>query len=59
MADIYVGDTFSSFEDLERTIAKYQKEHFVQFYKRDSRTIELSFRRATNKNIIRMSNIRT
>ena len=49
MADITVGDTFSSFEDLERRIDKYQKQHFVQFYKRDSRTIESSIRRATNK----------
>ena len=49
MADICVGDTFSCFEDLERTVAKYQKEHFVQLYKRDSRTIESSIRRATNK----------
>ena len=46
MVDTCVGDTFP---DLERTIEKYQKEHFVQFYKRDSRTIESSIRRATNK----------
>ena len=49
MAAIHVGDTFSSFEDLEKTIERYQKQNFVQFYRRVSRTIESSIRRATNK----------
>ena len=49
MAAIHAGDTFSSFEDLEETIERYQKQNFVQFYRRDSRTIESSIRRATNK----------
>ena len=49
MANVAVGDTFTSFEDLEKRIEEYQNQQFVQFYKRDSRTIESSIRRATNR----------
>ena len=45
-----VGDKFATFLELEEKIHKYQKDQFVQFYKRDSRKIEAARKRATNKN---------
>ena len=35
-----VGDSFSTFEDLENKVKEYESTHFVQFWKRDARTIE-------------------
>ena len=40
---------FSTYEELEKEIEKYQKDKFVQFFKRDSRTIENAKRRAPNR----------
>ena len=44
-----VNAKFSSFKELEDEIDKYQRDHYVQLYKRDSRTIEAAMRRAPNK----------
>lgn len=46
---IAVSTAFSSLEDLDKAIGSYQLENFVQFYKRDSRTIEAALRRAPNR----------
>ena len=46
---LVVDAEFSTYEDLEKEIDSYQKEHFVQFYKRDSRTIANALRRAPNR----------
>lgn len=46
---IFTGATFTSFEELEKEIIKYQRENFVQLYKRDSRTIDAALRRAPNR----------
>ena len=45
-----VNAKFSSFEELEGEIDKYQRDNYVQFYRRDSRTIETAMRRAPNRN---------
>ena len=34
-----VGDSFSTFEDLENKVKEDESTHFVQFWKRDARTI--------------------
>ena len=34
-----VGDSFSTFEDLENKVKEYEGTHFVQVWKRDARTI--------------------
>ncbi len=47
---ISTGATFNSFDELEKEIMKYQHENYVQFYKRDSRTIDAALRRAPNRN---------
>ena len=46
---ISAGEAFLAFEELEEEIDKYQREHFVQFYPRDSRTIEATLKRAPKK----------
>ena len=46
---IFTGATFTSFEELEKEIIKYQRENFVQLYKRDSQTIDAALRRARNR----------
>ena len=43
---ITVDAKFSSFETLETEIDKYQHENYVQFYRRDSWTIDAALRRA-------------
>ena len=35
-----VGDTFSSFEEVEGKIKEYEKINYVQFWKCEARTIE-------------------
>ena len=47
--EIAVGSLFTSFSELEKVINKYQKKHYVQFYKRDSRTTEAASKRCVNK----------
>jgi len=34
-----VGDWFMMFAEVEKKIHQYEKEKFVQFYKRDSRSV--------------------
>lgn len=43
------GTIFSSFEDLEKEIERYQRKNFVQFYRRDSRTIDAAIRRSPKR----------
>ena len=50
MASFTVGDRFMTFTEVEKKIHQYEKEKFVQFYKRDSRRIEAAKKRAPNKN---------
>ena len=40
-----VGDTFSSFEEVEGKIKEYEKINYVQFWKREARTIEAAKKR--------------
>ena len=47
--EIQVGSSFSSFDDLENRITQYQEDRFVQYYKRDSRSIEAASKRAPSK----------
>ena len=41
----FVGQQFSSFEELEQQLKLYKAHNFVQFWRRDSRTIEAAQRR--------------
>jgi hypothetical protein len=40
---------FDSYKEFELVLEKYQKEHFVQLWKRDARTIKSMQSRAPNK----------
>lgn len=40
-----VGDSFPTFQELDEQVKAYEKAHFVQFWKRDARTIETAKRR--------------
>ena len=40
-----VGDSFSTFQELDNKLKAYEKAHFVQFWKRDARTIEAAKKR--------------
>ena len=40
MTTFAVGESFSSYEELQQKITNYQKEKYVQLTHRDSRTIE-------------------
>ena len=35
-----VGETFRSFEEVENRIKEYEKANYVQFWKRDARTVK-------------------
>lgn len=47
---LYVGCQFSSFEELEVAVKRYQEQTGTQLYKRDSRTVEAASKRNTRKN---------
>ena len=40
VASFAVGDTFSSYGDLKKKLAEFEKSHSVQLTHRDSRTLE-------------------
>ena len=40
-----VGEAFDSYEALEKKLNEYKKAKFVEFWKRDSRTIEVAKKR--------------
>lgn len=40
-----VGDCFESFAKLEARMEKFERSHFVKFWKRDTRTIEAAKKR--------------
>ena len=40
-----VGDTFSTYDELKRTVAEYERSSFVQVWKRDARTIDAAKKR--------------
>ena len=40
-----LGDSFKSFEELEDKIRRYKELNFVEFFKRDSRTIKAASKR--------------
>ncbi|ELT97511.1 hypothetical protein CAPTEDRAFT_213139 [Capitella teleta] len=44
-----VGTLFDDYEQVKSAIQEFQKLNFVQFYKRDSRTIEATLRRSSKK----------
>ncbi len=44
-----VNDKFSSYTSLEEKIKQYEKERYVQFAHRDSRTLEMAKKRAPGR----------
>ncbi len=44
-AELVVGESFSSYKELDAKIRSYQKDKFVQLSKRDSRTLEMAKKR--------------
>ena len=40
-----VGDSFSTYDELESKVKAYERVHFVQFWKRDVRTIDAAKKR--------------
>ena len=47
--DFSVGDTFSSYTQLEEKLKSYQSTNYVQMWKRDSRTIVTAQKRMPNR----------
>ena len=48
-AELVVGESFSSYEELDAKIRSYQKDKFVQLSKRDSRTLEMAKKRVPKR----------
>lgn len=48
MAEIHVGDTFSTYLDFEAQLKKYKEIKFVDFYIDDCRTLESARKRCPN-----------
>uniref|UniRef100_A0A1X7USG1 ZSWIM3 N-terminal domain-containing protein n=1 Tax=Amphimedon queenslandica TaxID=400682 RepID=A0A1X7USG1_AMPQE len=46
-----VGDLFTSFDELQQSVEKYQKKGSLQFYIRDSRSMEAALKRNTKKQL--------
>ena len=44
-----VGDTFQTFEEFESKLEAYKKERFVEFWRRDSRTIAAARKRGIDR----------
>ena len=44
-----VGDKFSSCKELETAIDRYKKSNFVEFWRRDSRTIAAARKRGVER----------
>ena len=44
-----VGETFSSFDEFSRKVKEFEERSFVKLYKRSSRTIASTLRRAPKK----------
>ena len=49
VASFAVGDTFSSYDDLKKKLAEFEKSHSVQLTQRDSRTLEAAARRVPKR----------
>ena len=47
--NLYTGAKFSSYNDLSKAVEWYQNENFIQLYRRDSRNIEATLKRAPNR----------
>ena len=43
--EFQVGNKFADFESLQAKVAEFEKKAFVQFYKRDTRTVEAARKR--------------
>ena len=48
-ASFAIGESFESFEELQFKLKQYEEKHFIQFYIRDSRTVESAQKRLTKK----------
>ena len=44
-----VGSKYNSYEVLHEAIQKYQKQNFVQLYKKDSHTVQVAARRSPKR----------
>ena len=49
--NIHIGQKFEDFRAFESALERYQNVESVQFYKRDSRTVEKAQPRITNKKL--------
>ena len=45
VAQLKVGDTFESFEELEKRLKQFEDRNFVKFWKREARTREAAMKR--------------
>ena len=52
VASFAVGDTFSSYYDLKKKLAEFEKSHSVQLTQRDSRTLEAAARRVPKRQFV-------
>ena len=49
MARFFVGQCFSNYEELQKEIAQFERDNFVNVAKKHSRTIENAVNRSCNK----------
>jgi hypothetical protein len=45
-----VNTKFNSYEELKQSLTQFEKDNYIQLWKRDSRTIKCMKTRAPNKN---------
>ncbi len=50
-AKFTVGDKFPSLEELETALDRYKKKNYVDFWRRDSRTIAAAQKRGVNRSL--------
>jgi len=53
-----IGELFESYDQLERKLEEYKQQKFVQFWKRDTRTIEAARKRLDAISIARVGTLK-
>jgi len=51
MDELYVGQKFETFKNLESVISKFEEKNFVQLYRRNSETVEYALKRTPNRTL--------
>ena len=57
--DLFVGQKFYKYEEVDLAIKKYETDHFVNLYKKECRTISAAKKNVLRKIIVMTSNMQT